>query len=341
MAQEIIDVGNTANDGTGDPLRVAFEKINNNFSEIFSIPPAAGPNGSVQYNVITIATGAEAEAAILNGAVTEITVTSNGVNYISSDIPIVTITPALGDTTGYGATAVAVLDGMGGVGNITITNSGADYTLPPVVQIQSITNNVLTGSANLIYNDFNNTLTLNGSLLRKIGGNLNIGNASNPATQIYAGQTALKIGNISVNEDANTLTYNVSVFPGKKADFVINDLYANNLNYGNTTTFSQKVFQTTDSTPNQVALSLPVSGFSSCIIEIVTRDNGANSQTSTINSVLINDGSGVRFNVSGGVFVGDALVTYDMDVTGSEARLLLNPLSSVNMTHNINYKIAQ
>jgi hypothetical protein len=33
--QEYIRVGATANDGTGDPLRVAFEKINNNFSNLF------------------------------------------------------------------------------------------------------------------------------------------------------------------------------------------------------------------------------------------------------------------------------------------------------------------
>lgn len=33
--QEYINVGTTANDGTGDPLRVAFEKINNNFTNLF------------------------------------------------------------------------------------------------------------------------------------------------------------------------------------------------------------------------------------------------------------------------------------------------------------------
>jgi hypothetical protein len=33
--QEYINVGATANDGSGDPLRVAFEKVNNNFSELF------------------------------------------------------------------------------------------------------------------------------------------------------------------------------------------------------------------------------------------------------------------------------------------------------------------
>mgnify|MGYP003704523355 CR=1 FL=1 len=33
---EVINVGSTANDGTGDPLRVAFEKVNNNFANLWS-----------------------------------------------------------------------------------------------------------------------------------------------------------------------------------------------------------------------------------------------------------------------------------------------------------------
>lgn len=36
MAQEIINIGTLPNDGEGDPLRVAFGKINNNFSTLFS-----------------------------------------------------------------------------------------------------------------------------------------------------------------------------------------------------------------------------------------------------------------------------------------------------------------
>lgn len=36
MAQEIIGVGTTANDGTGDVLRDAFIKTNNNFTEIYT-----------------------------------------------------------------------------------------------------------------------------------------------------------------------------------------------------------------------------------------------------------------------------------------------------------------
>ena len=36
MAQQTINIGTTANDGTGDPLRSAFDKVNDNFTELYS-----------------------------------------------------------------------------------------------------------------------------------------------------------------------------------------------------------------------------------------------------------------------------------------------------------------
>ena len=35
MAQQSINIGSSANDGTGDPLRTAFDKINDNFTELY------------------------------------------------------------------------------------------------------------------------------------------------------------------------------------------------------------------------------------------------------------------------------------------------------------------
>lgn len=51
MTQEIIDIGALANDGTGDPLRVAFDKINNNFTQLYDTASVDGPNGAVQFAV--------------------------------------------------------------------------------------------------------------------------------------------------------------------------------------------------------------------------------------------------------------------------------------------------
>ena len=38
MAQQTIGIGTTANDGTGDPLRSAFDKSNDNFTELYGKP---------------------------------------------------------------------------------------------------------------------------------------------------------------------------------------------------------------------------------------------------------------------------------------------------------------
>jgi hypothetical protein len=50
MALEVINVGTAPNDGTGDPLRTAYQKCNSNFAQVFSRyqenPPGAG-TGSI------------------------------------------------------------------------------------------------------------------------------------------------------------------------------------------------------------------------------------------------------------------------------------------------------
>lgn len=50
MALEIINVGTSPNDGTGDPLRTAYIKCNNNFGLLYSRVqenPPSSPTGTV------------------------------------------------------------------------------------------------------------------------------------------------------------------------------------------------------------------------------------------------------------------------------------------------------
>ena len=44
MANQTINIGATANDGTGDALRTAFDKINDNFTELYAVSPAGTDN---------------------------------------------------------------------------------------------------------------------------------------------------------------------------------------------------------------------------------------------------------------------------------------------------------
>lgn len=47
MAQQVINVGNTPNDGTGDPIRTAYTKCNENFGELYSRVQDTPPTTSV------------------------------------------------------------------------------------------------------------------------------------------------------------------------------------------------------------------------------------------------------------------------------------------------------
>ena len=49
MAQQTINIGTTANDGTGDPIRSAFDKSNDNFTELY-----AKPDLSLAANILTL-----------------------------------------------------------------------------------------------------------------------------------------------------------------------------------------------------------------------------------------------------------------------------------------------
>ena len=55
MSQQIIDIGAAPNDGTGEPLRQAFEAVNSNFTEIYTAGPV-GSNIQIANNTITTTT---------------------------------------------------------------------------------------------------------------------------------------------------------------------------------------------------------------------------------------------------------------------------------------------
>jgi hypothetical protein len=55
MAQQLINIGTSANDGTGDSLRSAFDKANDNFNELYAAG-AAGSNLDLTDNDIGVKT---------------------------------------------------------------------------------------------------------------------------------------------------------------------------------------------------------------------------------------------------------------------------------------------
>ena len=54
MTKQTINIGLTSNDGTGDPLRTAFQKINDNFAELYGDDSSADTFTSPQITTPTI-----------------------------------------------------------------------------------------------------------------------------------------------------------------------------------------------------------------------------------------------------------------------------------------------
>ena len=78
MAQQTINIGTTANDGTGDPLRGAFDKINDNFTELYN------DESTAEVNSITAGDGLTGDTTV--GSVTlDVTVDDSTIELSASD----------------------------------------------------------------------------------------------------------------------------------------------------------------------------------------------------------------------------------------------------------------
>ena len=99
MAKQTINIGSAANDGTGDPLRTAFDKINDNFQELYD-----RFGGSTVPNIEIV--GSEIENKVTNE---NITLTTNGTGTISLGAD----TSVTGDITYTGKLVSGATDNVG------------------------------------------------------------------------------------------------------------------------------------------------------------------------------------------------------------------------------------
>jgi hypothetical protein len=97
MAQQVINIGAAANDGTGDPLRDCFDKINDNFSELYTKGPA-GANFDLTDNDIE-ATNSNGGINLVPNGSGKIVVEDDSLTIQTSKTPLASI-GAAGDTAG-------------------------------------------------------------------------------------------------------------------------------------------------------------------------------------------------------------------------------------------------
>jgi hypothetical protein len=201
MTQQIINVGNVANDGQGTPLRTAFQYINNNFAELYT--------GNVSVNVTSIANGtsniniatANSNVTVGVGGTSNVMVVSPSLVAIKGDLSVtgnaILSGNIVGDRLVNGTTEVSIQTpggnaniSVGGISNLIVFASTGEY----VTGLISATGNITGG----------NILTAG---LISATGNVNVGNLINAGltsvTGNITGGNILTAGLISATGNVN------------------------------------------------------------------------------------------------------------------------------------------
>jgi len=120
MARQAINIGSSANDGTGDPLRTAFDKINDNFVELYGSDNDLNTlDANLDVNNFAITTG------VTNG---NITVTPNG----TGNINLGSITINGSQVSSNDSTQITIADNIQTTGTLNVdgaTTLGSTLTV--------------------------------------------------------------------------------------------------------------------------------------------------------------------------------------------------------------------
>jgi hypothetical protein len=219
MTYEYVDVGAQPDDGTGDPLRTAYIKINNNFAQLQQFGTSKISNGTSNINIPT-ANGAiyatvdnvpNVMTIAFNGVTTSnLTSTGNVValtNFVGNGYYLTDISSASSLTNGNSNVSIPVTNGnVNTVANGNLTLGVADR----VVTVYGDLN--ITGNATIAGNITRNAIAFGSSELGffAAGGNANVTIAGTSNVAVFTttglsvngnvfGQTLIANGNISGN----------------------------------------------------------------------------------------------------------------------------------------------
>lgn len=171
MAYEIINVGELPNDGTGDPVRVAFVKINNNFAAANSISQGLnpnGPDGAIQIKTST--TFGQATVGSFLGT-NYLKVSDSNLNIGYNILPLGNGTVDIGSASNtIGNLYLSSSSGLN-IGNVKITELGNSLSF--VVPGSSTKPNLNLGNLTVQNSIHYSNTTLNSTTATTINDNLN------------------------------------------------------------------------------------------------------------------------------------------------------------------------
>lgn len=187
--------------------------------------------------------------------------------------------------------------------------------------VGNVTTNTFTGSSSLQVIGPNLNL---GYDIIPIG-TIDIGAADNAITNLYVSNSGFYVGNVNITETDGVLS--------------LGNVAIDTASFGNTAIASAS-FTTEDATANTVILSVPIASFDNGRFEIDSREDGTNNSQFAILNITRNNGSTtVKHTVSGTIFTGSTVTTYDVDVAVNNVRIKVSPLLNSTIVHKIVYQI--
>ena len=152
MAKQVINIGTVANDRSGDPLRTAFDKVNQNFTELYNIVETASLTELAQDYAAAMLTG---------GTHSGVTVTYDDANNkLNLSVSAGSTVSSLNDLTDvdYSGPGIqtgqvlkwSALTGAFQNGNVTWSEISMAPTIPSDISQLTDTQNLLGGTGNTI-----------------------------------------------------------------------------------------------------------------------------------------------------------------------------------------------
>lgn len=240
MVQQVIDVGSSASDGTGDPLRSAFTKINDNFTELYSTVDNEGLTyGNVASNVAGITFNVTRYTE--NYAATPVL---RGTGQVVGNVYVIRGNVLGGSTPLNDVLLTVTTLANATVGNVA-TVSAAGVPIAPVLRVNGLTGNVtltvnnITGAASKAYVNAaiaSNIANVTGSVTDSLSANITAANAviSNHAARITTLESnsaaqASQINNL-VSVKANVTYVDTSIGLALSSNAVLANVAAVNAN---------------------------------------------------------------------------------------------------------------
>lgn len=314
ISQDIVVVGNLPNLGDGDSLLTAFTKVNNNFSTIFDILNTYG-------NLPSVLTGQYISTGTLpnDGTGDTLSVAFNKINTNFANLFSI--------INSYAESPISIQ--FVDMGNGSNSNSG-DTLSSAFTKV----NDNFTKFFDILIQQFESFFSIE---VVEEPSTFSIEPMSFSAPMTFSVPTLMSVSSYTSAVDSQEII-NIGALPNDGTGDPLRTAFAkinNNFTTLFSTTTGNGTATTTGSSSGQVIFDTEIANFSSATFTIKSKDAFANSQNITLSAQISNDNSNVSFSAYGTTFIGTPICRFDMDIDGSNLRILCDPLTSNDLTHTI------